>query len=36
MSKVIFISYANEAMAYSLKRIGRQERTMGIFDEGTL
>ena len=33
MSKVIFISYANEAMAYSLKRIGRQARKLGIFDE---
>ena len=33
MSQVIFISYANEAMAYSLKRIGRQARRLGIFDE---
>ena len=33
MSKVVFISYANEAMAYSLKRIGRQARKLGIFDE---
>ena len=33
MSKVIFISYANEAMAYSLKRIGRQARRLGLFDE---
>ena len=31
--KVIFISYANEAMAYSLRRIGRQARKLGIFDE---
>lgn len=31
--KVVFISYANEAMAYSLKRIGRQARRLGIFDE---
>ena len=33
MPKVVFISYANEAMAYSLKRIGRQARRLGIFDE---
>lgn len=33
MNKVIFISYANEAMAYSLKRIGKQARKLGIFDE---
>ena len=33
MAKVIFISYANEAMAYSLKRIGRQARRLDIFDE---
>ncbi len=33
MSKTVFISYANEAMAYSLKRIGRQARRLGIFDE---
>ena len=33
MSKIVFISYANEAMAYSLKRIGRQARRLGIFDE---
>lgn len=33
MSRVVFISYANEAMAYSLKRIGRQARRLGIFDE---
>ena len=31
--KTIFISYANEAMAWSLKRIGRQARRLGIFDE---
>lgn len=33
MSKVVFISYANEAMAYSLRRIGRQARKLGIFDD---
>ena len=33
MSKTVFISYANDAMAYSLKRIGRQARRLGIFDE---
>lgn len=33
MSKVVFISYANEVMAYSLKRIGRQARRLNIFDE---
>ena len=33
LSKLVFISYANEAMAYSLKRIGRQARKLGIFDE---
>lgn len=33
MSKVVFISYANEAMAYSLRRIGRQSRKLGIFDD---
>ena len=31
--KKVFISYANEAMAYSLQRIGRQARRLGIFDE---
>ena len=31
--KKIFISYANEAMAYSLKNVGRQARRTGIFDE---
>ena len=30
---VVFISYANEAMAYSLHRIGRQARKLGVFDE---
>lgn len=30
---IIFASYANEAMAYSLKRIGRQARRLRIFDE---
>lgn len=33
MRKTVFISYANEAMAYSLKRIGRQAHRLGIFDE---
>lgn len=33
MRKTVLISYANEAMAYSLKRIGRQARRLGIFDE---
>lgn len=33
MSKTVFISYANEAMAYSLRRIGRQARRLGIFDD---
>lgn len=33
MSKVVFISYANEPMAYSLKRVGRQARKLRIFDE---
>lgn len=31
--KCVFISYANEAMAFSLRRIGRQARRLGIFDE---
>ena len=31
--KAVFISYANETMAYSLKRIGRQAGRLGIFDE---
>lgn len=31
--KKIFISYANEAMAYSLEHIGRQAKRSGIFDE---
>ena len=31
--KKVFISYSNEAMAYSLKRIGRQARSLGVFDE---
>lgn len=30
---VIFISYADNRMAYSLKRIGKQARKLGIFDE---
>ena len=33
MPKTVFISYANEAMAYSLKRIGRQAKRLAIFDE---
>ena len=31
--KYIFIAYADEKMAYSLKRIGRQARKLGYFDE---
>lgn len=31
--KTILISYANEAMDFSLKRIGRQARRLHIFDE---
>ncbi len=31
--KKIFIAYADARMAYSLKRIGRQARRLGIFDE---
>lgn len=31
--KKIFIAYADEKMAYSLKRIGRQARRLGIFDD---
>ena len=31
--KKIFISYANDAMAYSLKHIGKQARRIGVFDE---
>lgn len=31
--KKVFIAYANDAMAYSLKRIGRQARRLGIFDD---
>lgn len=31
--KKIFIAYANEALTYSLKRIGCQARELGIFDE---
>lgn len=33
MPRKIFISYADENMAYSLKRIGRQARKTGRFDE---
>lgn len=36
MRKAVFISYANEAMAYSLKRIGRQASKLGVFDEVVL
>ena len=32
-NKVVFIAYANEAMAYSLKRIGRQAKFLHVFDE---
>ena len=31
--KKIFIAYADQNLAYSLKRIGRQARRLGIFDE---
>ena len=31
--KKIFIAYATDNMAYSLKLIGRQARKLGIFDE---
>jgi len=31
--KKIFIAFADEKMAYSLKRIGRQAKGLGIFDE---
>ncbi len=31
--KTIFIAYADESMAYSLKRIGRQARHLKVFDE---
>jgi len=31
--KKIFIAYADENLAYSLKRIGRQARNLGVFDE---
>lgn len=31
--KKIFIAYANENMAYSLKRIGKQARKLNVFDE---
>lgn len=31
--KKIFIAYADNNLAYSLKRIGRQARRLGIFDE---
>ena len=31
--KKVFIAYADDALAYSLKRIGRQARSLKIFDE---
>ena len=31
--KKIFIAYADDAMAWSLKRIGRQAKRIGVFDE---
>ena len=31
--KRIFIAYADAALAYSLKRIGRQARRLKVFDE---
>lgn len=31
--KKVFIAYANDAMAYSLKRIGRQAKKLRIFDD---
>lgn len=31
--KKVFIAYANEKMAYSLKRIGKQSHKLNIFDE---
>lgn len=31
--KKVFIAYADEKMVYSLKRIGRQARSLGIFDD---
>jgi len=31
--KKIFVAYADEKMSYSLKRIGRQAKKLGIFDE---
>jgi hypothetical protein len=33
MMKKIFISYADDNMRYSLKRIGKQAKRLGIFDE---
>jgi hypothetical protein len=33
MMKKIFISYADDSMRYSLKRIGKQAKRLGIFDE---
>lgn len=32
-SKKIFIAYADDSLAYSLKRIGRQARRLNLFDE---
>lgn len=31
--KKIFVAYANDAMAYSLKRIGSQAKSLNVFDE---
>ena len=33
MSLKVFISYADENLAYSLKRIGRQAKRLALFDE---
>lgn len=32
-SKIVFIAYADDSLAYSLKRIGRQARRLKLFDE---
>lgn len=34
--KKVFIAYADEKMAYSLQRIGKQARQLGLFDEVVL
>lgn len=31
--KKVFVAYANDKMAYALKRIGKQANALGIFDE---